>query len=494
MTRRLSLVLGLLLLVGGGAPRVAAGQLRAPGSGMPLPVGEPVADDRLERLEHWLKAAARHAPGEEDEALAEVAAWPNASLQGLWIDATILGRIMSGRGSADRLTVPSEVRFSVRSESLKSGTQIRYSKAQLNRLHVLACAAGGLVVEGSCATSGAASELDPELMRLAALAGAARGRGDDNYIVRRGALLHSDLAMLAPLAPTAPSSAPSSPGPQRWRMQISDGRQVDLRQSAVHWEIARMLLDFVKPRGSSRADPGRDEMVRQWYRATAAWMQLREEHDRLHLDRARELFPSDPDILFLSGCQRETYAGSPIQTAVRSAVLPSGLMLNVDSERTELREAETLFRRALEIKPDHAEARLRHGRVLAVLGRHADAVVELRRAAEELAGTELEYDGALFLGAEEAALGNRDAARAAYKRAASLAPRAQSPLLALSELSRRDGDRPAALAAIERLFAFPDDDRSENDDPWWRYYVTQGRDAEELLDALRQPFLSDRLP
>ena len=116
-------------------------------------------------------------------------------------------------------------------------------------------------------------------------------------------------------------------------MEISDGQEIDLRQSAVHWEIARMLLDFVRPRGVDHADPGHDEMVRQWYRATAAWMQLREDHDKLHLDRARAIFPADPDILFLSACQRETYAGVPIQTAVRSAILPTGVTLDVGSER-----------------------------------------------------------------------------------------------------------------------------------------------------------------
>jgi tetratricopeptide (TPR) repeat protein len=299
--------------------------------------------------------------------------------------------------------------------------------------------------------------------------------------------------MLAPLAMVAPAGSPSSIGPQRLRMEISDGRQVDLHQSAVHWEIARMLLAFVKPHGSDRPAPGRDEMVRQWYRATAARMQLREDHDKLHLDEARELFPADPDILFLSGCQRETFAGSPIQSAARSAVLPTGVKLDVGSDRGELREAAAMFRRALEAEPNHAEARMRHGRVLALLGRHADAVVELRRAAGALEDPQLLYYAELFLGAEEEALGNRDAASAAYTRAAELSPRAQSPLLALSELARRYGDRPAALQAIERLFALPGDDRGEHDDPWWVYYVAQARDAEDLLDAMRQPFLSDRL-
>ena len=224
---------------------------------------------------------------------------------------------------------------------------------------------GGALVETGCMAMDAGSELVPELRQLAILVRAAKLRGDDNYILRRGAILHADVAILAPRSMEAPGDVgrPSG-GLERFRMEISDGQEIDLHQSAVHWEIARMLLDFVRPRGVDHADPGRDEMVRQWYRATAAWMQLREDHDKLHLDRARAIFPADPDILFLSACQHETYAGAPIQTAVRSAILPTGVTLDVGSERVELREAEGLFRRLLEIKSDHAEARLRYGRVL----------------------------------------------------------------------------------------------------------------------------------
>lgn len=333
--------------------------------------------------------------------------------------------------------------------------------------------------------------LDSDLRQLAVLARSAKVRGDDNYILRRGALLHGDVAVLAPRAMIVPTEARSTARPQRFRMEISDGREVGMNQSAAHWEIARMLLDFVKPRGSDRADPGRDEMVRQWYRATAAWMQRHEDHDSAHLGRARELFPADPDILFLSACQRETYAGVQIQAAVQSAVLATGVTLEVGSERTELREAERLFRRTLEIRPEHAEARMRLGRVLALLGRHADAAVELRRASEALTETQLRYYVSLFLGAEEEALGNREAARTAYEQANTLAPVAQSPLLALSQLARRNGDRAAALRAMDRMFALEIDD--PHDDPWWWYYVDQGRDADDLLDSMRRPFLAERL-
>jgi tetratricopeptide (TPR) repeat protein len=487
--RRLSLVLGLTLFAAG----VPAGQVRAPGSGARLNVIDTVAAQRIEALERWLKAIARHVPGEDDDPLQEIAGWPNTSLKDLWIEANVLSQII--RSDAVRTMNGKRVSasFNVRGAGQKTSTAIRYSATQSRRLTVLACAAGGVLVEPLCLAMGAAEELDPEFRQMAVLARAAKLRGDDNYIMRRGAILHSDVAILAPLSMKAAGEVRPTGGLERLRMEISDGREIDLAQSAVHWEIARMLLDLVVPRGGDRAAPERDDMVRLWYRATASWMQLREDHDKLHLDRARQLFPSDPDILFLSGCQRETYAGAPIQTAVRSAVLPTGVVIDIGSDRTELREAEAFFRRALEIKPDYPEARLRYGRVMGVLGRHAEAASELRRAVADLTDRQLLYYAELFLGAEEEALGNRDAAGVAYEQAAEGYPMAQSPLLALSQLARRHGDRRGALRAIDRLFALDQADRGDHDDPWWGYYVAQARDAEDLLEAMRQPYGSERL-
>ena len=246
-----------------------------------------------------------------------------------------------------------------------------------------------------------------------------------------------------------------------------------------------MLLDNVR-RQIDKPSPGRDDMVRLWYRATAAWMQNREDHDTDHLNHGRSLFPDDADILFLSGCQHETYASPEIQSAMRAAVIPTGVRIDIGSDRAELRQAENFFRRALAINPSLVEARLRLGRVLSLLERHADAVVELRATIDATRDELLRYYGQLFLGAAEEALGKLDAARDAYEAAAALFPGAQSPRIALSALARRRGDRATAWKALERVFHPPDD--SEREDPWWAYHVAQTRDVDDLLERLRRPF------
>jgi hypothetical protein len=106
---------------------------------------------------------------------------------------------------------------------------------------------------------------------------------------------------------------------------------------------------------------------------------------------------------------------------------------------------------------------------------------------------QLLYDGELFLGAAEEALGNYAASRVAFERASTLYPTAQSPLLALSELARRRGDRAGALGALRQVFALPAIE-SDRIDPWWKYQVAQARNADQLLDDLRRPFLIEVRP
>ena len=436
---------------------------------------------RLARLEQWLKAVMRHEPGAIDDAAELIRSWSNSELRALWIDTNVVVQLIRN---------PKASSFTVRAEGHRPSQQVRYSPAQFRHVRSLACAAGGGILdEAPCVEIKAINGLDEDLRRLAQRAGASKRSGDDNYILRRGALLHADIAMLLPTG-SEPIAVSTAAGPERFRLSLSDGLAIDLRQVATHWELARMLLDYVKPRASDHIAPGRDDMVRDWYRATAAWMQSREDYDTLHLDRAREIFPADPVILFLSGSLAETYAAPYVQSAVRSAVIPPTMTFSVGSDRTQWRQAEAFFRRALTVDPLMPELHLRLGHVLWLLERHADAVKELREALAPEDDALLRYYGELFLGAAEEALGHADAAREAYTEAAALYPEAQSPHIALSALARRRGDRATALREMERVFELGHAE-SRPDDPWWTYYTAQARNAGDLLDALRRPFLAE---
>ena len=310
----------------------------------------------------------------------------------------------------------------------------------------------------------------------------------ENEVFQRGALLHTDIAILAPAQASTFLGAPS------WYTAVTRGMDGERRGDEVvtgHWAFARMLLDEVKPQ------PAGDETVRRWYVAVASYMELNALLGiaSAHLARAQQVLPGDPDILFLAGAMHETFASARYQAVARGAANRFERP-GIDSAGTELRRAERYFRQALARRPDFIEARIRLGHVLGALDRHDDAAVELRSVLLALAPhgeTLLRYYCQMFLGRAEAALGRRDAAREAFQAAASIYPTAQSPLLALSELARRHGDRRGALAAIRALAAL-DPEEDGRTEPWWVYTLAQGRSTDRLFGELRAPFLHPTPP
>jgi len=446
---------------------VAAFALAAPIHGATVPTDP---DARVLRVERWLRATLTHQPGAKDDAVDEVSLWSNAELRALFVDEGVLSQLMRNP-ALTHVKVPTN-----------GGRRqpFPYTAWQVHRLRVLACEAAGSLDSGACMQLKAADDLDPALTRLAKVVSAAASRGDNTFVLRRGAILHGDIAMSGPAPVLAPDlGAPGETG--RIRVTVADGESTGFGAASMHWEIARMLLDNVNAAPS-------DTFAQQWYVATAAWMQSREQHDTVHLRHAREMFPDDPDLLFLSGCQQETYASPAIQSVVRSAVLPQGFSVDVPSEATALRDAEAFFRRSLAQHPRHVEARMRLGHVLLARGRPQEAASELRQVVAPAGEPGLQYFTLMFLGAAEEALGRFNEAREAYARAAALEPQAQSPYLALSALATRRGDRSGALREIERLFALPPAVARRTTDPWWIYRVAQARNADTLIDHLYAPF------
>ena len=378
---------------------------------------------RILRLERWLKAAVRHKPGAIDEASKEVAAWPYADLRVLRFDEAVLAKLLHTPGGTIR----------------------------------------------TASTRDAPAYTAWQVLRLRGLAETYAKQNDHEALLVRGAVLHGDVAMSNP-----PTGAPEA-GADGIRVQSLDGEAIGFGGGPIHWQMARLLFDAARPGG--------DAVARRWYIATAAWMQSREQHDTTHLRHAREMFPDDAALQFLSGCQQETYAGPAVQSIAKTAVLPAGYHVDIESESAALRDAETFFRRALALDPRQDEARVRLGHVLLARGRPQEADDELRKVDTTQQSAELQYYHAMFLGQAEESLGHAEQARDSYTRASSLFPDAQSPYLALGALATRRGDRAAALKEMERLFAVPFT-TAESDEPWWSYRVAQARNADELLDTL----------
>ena len=173
--------------------------------------------------------------------------------------------------------------------------------------------------------------------------------------------------------------------------------------------------------------PSPDGDVRQWYRATAAWLQERNDYAEFqpHLTRARYLFPDDPVFVMYLGTMHTAFAEPRIQNALPE---PSQIMRRTSRDLTstappppigaadvELDRAEGWFRKALAQDRNFTEARIRLGYVLGRLGRHADAATELQRALTQDPPGLLRYYAQLLLGRAQLSRRRPDLAIAASR-------------------------------------------------------------------------------
>jgi tetratricopeptide (TPR) repeat protein len=418
---------------------------------------------RITRLERWLDATAAHRPGALDDSVRLVRTWNQQQLRLVWVDVlTIVSLIRA----------PDLSLFYV-SEPVGAGQSSprQISPVATNRSQQVLYTTG-------------------ELRRLRAIAKqvSADGKpGRENDVLKRGAMLHADIEMLVGRSDVPASNA--SPGPGGATLHMDDGQQLGLTNTVSHWNMGRRLLDSVRPLESktafkTRPDPGVDEIVRRWYLAACAYMLRTRFIEVDHFSRALELFPTDPDVLFLVASVHEYFAGVRTQSVMRSMKGPRDVKFDIQEEGAELRLAEQLYKRALDRNPTLIEARLRLGRVLGLRGRHEEAVAQLRQG-QTIEEPILRFYVYLFLGAEFEALGNGVEARQSYERAKAVAPTAQSPLLALSRLAEEAGDRAAARDLIERVLELPQVE-PERADPWWVYEIVQAREVDGIVADLRQ--------
>ena len=393
-------------------------------------------------LSRWVRSVERHEPGRADVEAATIAVWSRDDLR---TTVETLQSLRNALQSAARADAAAKNRQDIHT---RSGYRLSALQAQT----------------------------------LLGLSDDEARRGDVNRLLKRGGMLHADIAMLAQdgLLKAAEPTVPGTP-PGGRTVLVSDGRVYGPDDRDRHWLVARWLLDKVTP------DPGQDDWVRRWYRAAASRMRRDSELASAAplLDRARQLFPKDAFFPFHAGCLNEALASPQIQAVIVSAATPRGGGFAVPRASTNWEQAVSAFNAALALQPDWPEARVRLGRVLGLLGRHKEAAATLRRALDETSDLPLVYWSSLFLGAEEQALGRDGEARASFVRARTLRPGAQAPHLALSQLARRAGDRPQALAELRAVLMLPSDEVSRYD-PLWDYYVSRTSEADILFAELRR--------
>lgn len=312
-------------------------------------------------------------------------------------------------------------------------------------------------------------------------------------VIRRGILLHTDIALLLPERAATFHELPAPPpDPYRRRREERrstrvaaglDGQFVDSETITAHWLYGRLLARELR-------EPAKDPFVSAWYRATAAWFEAEYllGFAEPHLAEAVSVFPSDSWLQFYRGAVYEALAAPRYQNIARSGPDLRRDRRTLAAPATQLRRAEACFRRAVALDPEFAEAQLRLGHVVLLQGDASDALVHVRQALSNTRDPIVMYFGQLFAGAAFEALNRRAEAASAFEEAAAIAPTAQTPLLALSALARRLDDRQAALATFERLASLPTDS-AERIDPWWNYLRSFAWNAGELLQDLRRPFL-----
>ena len=196
-------------------------------------------------------------------------------------------------------------------------------------------------------------------------------------------------------------------------------------------------------------------------------------------------FPDDAELHFVAGTLHEALA-SPILAMYHYNV--EERIERSQQVQLSLDEAAKAYRRAIEIAPTSAEARLRLGRVLALLGRPEEAKTAFERVIAEGADEETRWLAHMFLGRVHEQAGRHVEAITSYRRALGLRA-TQSATIALANALDRSGERDAAVAQLQLLATTADQSTGCEDgcDPWLRYnLVDRGRVSASLQALVQQ--------
>ena len=322
----------------------------------------------------------------------------------------------------------------------------------------------------------------------------ARLLADADQFRRRAAILHTDAAMFLD-SPTV-TATPVNRQPLPYWARAGNDRRVDViskdagyqstEYSNLHWELAMDMLDAVRA--------PRDPFVARWFATIGTYLvaQRRYSDGLAHFERARRVVPDDPGVVFAEARLHEALAAPLMQNFVRVTAVAQGVSTSgIDDQRTELRHAEGLLRRALVLNPALLEARLRLARVLIEQGKHDEGVSLSDQVAAKATDQTMRYYALLFAGEALSSLERTADAAKSFQRAIDLFPDAQAARLGLASALRTVGDTALALDVLLPTITKEPSTR-EGDDPWWEYYEGDAAQMDALLEELRAAFRSPR--
>ena len=203
-------------------------------SSLPAAQDRPDSSNRIAELQEWMAIVSQLAPGRVDAAVSTMRSWGRESLQNVRDDLAAIRLLMCGRCPAPQQAD----RF--RTEPVKIGAQHAWRTVYASK-HIV------------------------ELTEFANGRHAV-GRHD---LLKRGALLHTDVALRAPPILTwAATRTPAAAADDSAARRRPAGGWSDCR-SPGHGEASARTRQ-PHPRADVREAPEHDQTVRLWYRATIA--------------------------------------------------------------------------------------------------------------------------------------------------------------------------------------------------------------------------------
>ena len=268
------------------------------------------------------------------------------------------------------------------------------------------------------------------------------------------------------------------------------------------WSDAATLLGGTRDlvigrRNAPGVDVAEDDFERTFHRAAVTFFLSRQlinvAHDYMNVLAGRvEPAPSttgkprlvDPWLTFARAMANDIATSPGLRTADRRGNSFDTLAIAADDRdiRAVAEAAAGDYARVAASPELAAEAAARRGLVLSRLGRLDEALAAFDQADAADGDASVRYWTSLFRGRTLEALKRVAEAAAAYEHAATLAPHAQSPAVALASLWQRH-DRPdEARRWAERALDAP----GGFSDPWFLYWNGDLRFAGNRLDVLRQ--------